>query len=212
MSWRDVRGERRRGPWAGELPGAGEDRRGAGAGPIFGPGWAAAGSEPGKLDAHGLPGPSGHGPEPGPRLRSRIGGAVLGLVLGAASSTVTTALAVGVAGRHADRFFQPIEFTIRVALLLAAPCMGAVLAALFAAVVVPRKVVPAPWAMGLGVVAGPILALRLDRVQDLGVETVVTFAVLLVCWAVVGGLLAAAATARAGTRSRGTGRDLYGPH
>jgi len=209
MSWRDVRGDRRRGPWAGELPGALGDRRGAGGGPIFGPGWAAAGGEPGKLGRHGLPAPHGPAPEPRPSFRTVLGGAVLGVVLGAASSTVTTALAVGVAGKHADRFFQPVEFTIRVALLLAAPCMGAILAALFAAVVVPRKVTPAPWAMGLGVVAGPILALRLDRVQDLGVETVVAFALLLVCWAVVGGLLAAAATARAGTRPRGTRRDPY---
>jgi hypothetical protein len=145
-------------------------------------------------------------------LGALLAGAALGVVLGAASSTVTTALAVGVAGRNADRLIQSLEFTIRVALLLAAPCMGAILAALFAAVVVPRRVVPAPWAMGLGSVVGPILALNLDRVRELGSETVVTFAILLVCWAVLGGFLASAATARAATRPDGAGgHDPYGP-
>lgn len=159
---------------------------------------------------HGDRGPGMRHPAEQPAERSLGGllaGAVLGVVLGAASSTVTTALAVGVAGRNADRLFQPIEFTVRVALLLVAPCMGAILAALFSAVVPPRRVRPAPWAIGLGVVVGPILALRLDRTQELGAQTVAAFGVLLVCWAVVGGLLAAAAAARASVRRSRDGDD-----
>jgi hypothetical protein len=145
------------------------------------------------------PGAPALAPEP-QRLGGLLAGAMLGVVLGAASSTVTTALAVGVAGSHADRLFQPIEFTIRVGLLLVAPPMGAVVAALFAAIVLPKRVVVAPWAVGLGIVVGPILALRLERATQFGSSTTVTFGLLLVCWAVVGGILAAVAAARTAPR------------
>jgi hypothetical protein len=129
-------------------------------------------------------------PAPTPPLGGLLAGAVLGVLLGSAASTVTTALAVGVAGANIDRLYRPVEFTLRVGLLLGAPCMGAIVAALLANVVLSRRVAVAPWAVGLGTVAGPILALRLERTLALGTRTAVTFGALLVCWAVAGGILA----------------------
>jgi hypothetical protein len=216
VSWRGAQRDRQRDPWAADAFGRDAGGRQApGARPtpgsMIGP---TIRTDRGRLgDVHGPHGDAGIGKRPGTeRPRGRLlAGALFGVALGAASSTVTTALAVGVVGRNADRLYQPIEFTVRVALLLVAPCMGAILAALFSAVVPPRRVTPAPWGIGLGVVVGPILALRLDRTQDLGVQTMVTFGVLLACWAVVGGLLAAAAAARATVRRpRDGGDDRFG--
>lgn len=202
MSWRrpqpDRARDRDRDPWGGDghVGGGSADWPDPIAGGRFGrrPG----DRRPERLIGPGMPGAP---PSSGPRRAGPLTGVVLGVVLGAASSTVTTALAVGVAGKNADRYFESIEFTIRVVLLLAAPCMGAILAALFVAVVAPGRLVLAPWAVGLGVMVGPILALRLDRVLQLGVRTTVVFGVLLVCWAIVGGVLAAAAASRTASRS-----------
>jgi hypothetical protein len=57
-----------------------------------------------------------------------------------AASTLTTALAAAVAGRQSDLALQPVELALRVAVLLIAPCVGAVLAA----VVVPVRSAGAP--------------------------------------------------------------------
>jgi len=65
---------------------------------------------------------------------------VLAVPAGAAGSTLTTAIAAAVAGREADLALQPLELTLRVALLLAAPCVGALVAAL----VLPRPTGPPP--------------------------------------------------------------------
>jgi hypothetical protein len=62
--------------------------------------------------------------------------AVLAGLAGVAASTLTTALAAAVAGRQSDLALQPVELALRVALLLIAPCVGAVLAAVV--VPVPR--------------------------------------------------------------------------
>jgi type II secretory pathway pseudopilin PulG len=61
--------------------------------------------------------------------------AVLALLAAVAASTLTTALAAAVAGRQSDLALQPVELALRVAVLLVAPCVGAVLAA----VVVPVR-------------------------------------------------------------------------
>jgi hypothetical protein len=94
--------------------------------------------------------------------------AVAAGLAGIAASTLATALAAAVAGRQSDLALQPVELALRVGLLLIAPCVGAVLAA----VVVPRgggrlAVV----AIGLGVPIGPLLVLRLDRVLDFGLPS-----------------------------------------
>jgi hypothetical protein len=57
-----------------------------------------------------------------------------------AASTLATALAAAVAGRQSDLALEPVELALRVALLLVAPCVGAVLAA----VVVPARSTGAP--------------------------------------------------------------------
>jgi hypothetical protein len=61
--------------------------------------------------------------------------AVAAGLAGVAASTLTTALAAAVAGRQSDLALLPVERSLRVALLLVAPCVGAVLAA----VVVPVR-------------------------------------------------------------------------
>jgi hypothetical protein len=76
--------------------------------------------------------------EPGRRRGWRW--AVLAGLAGVAASILTTALAAAVAGREADLALQPVELALRVALLLIAPCVGAVLAA----VVVPVRPTGAP--------------------------------------------------------------------
>jgi hypothetical protein len=111
---------------------------------------------------------------------------------GAAGSTLTTSLAAAVAGREADLALQPLELALRVALLLVAPCLGALVAAL----VLPRPEPPAiarltVVGIGLGVPVGPVLALRLERVLEFGLGAIVLTLLVMVAWAVVGAALAA---------------------
>jgi hypothetical protein len=127
--------------------------------------------------------------------------AVLAGLAGVAASILATALAAAVAGREADLALQPVELALRVALLLIAPCVGAVLAA----VVVPARSSAgagrlAAVAVGLGVPVGPLLVMRLDRVRAFGLApSLLTLGVLL-AWGVVGGCLAAGWWARPGRR------------
>jgi hypothetical protein len=127
--------------------------------------------------------------------------AVLALLAGAAASTLTTALAAAVAGRQSDLALQPVELTLRVALLLIAPCVGAVLAA----VVVPARTTAgggrlAVVAVGLGVPVGPLLVLRLDQVRQFGLPSSLLTVGVLLAWGVVGAALAAGWWARPGRR------------
>jgi len=127
--------------------------------------------------------------------------AVLALLAGAAASTLTTALAAAVAGRQSDLALQPVELALRVALLLIAPCVGAVLAA----VVVPARTSAgggrlAVVAVGLGVPVGPLLVLRLDQVRQFGLPSSLLTVGVLLAWGVVGAALAAGWWARPGRR------------
>jgi hypothetical protein len=127
--------------------------------------------------------------------------AVLALLAGAAASTLTTALAAAVAGRQSDLALQPVELALRVALLLLAPCIGAVLAA----VVVPARTPAgggrlAVVAVGLGVPVGPLLVLRLDQVRQFGLPSSLLIVGVLLAWGVVGAALAAGWWARPGRR------------
>jgi hypothetical protein len=139
-------------------------------------------------------------PPPG---RSGWRWAVAAGLAGVAASTLTTALAAAVAGRHSDLALLPVERSLRVALLLVAPCVGAVLAA----VVVPaRSGGPARSprgggrsavvAVGLGVPVGPLLVLRLDRVREFGLTSSLLTVGVLVAWGVIGAALAAGWWAR----------------
>jgi hypothetical protein len=138
-------------------------------------------------------------PAPGPATRP--GRAALWPALaapaGAAGSTLTTSLAAAVAGREADLALQPLELALRVALLLAAPCVGALVAAL----VLPRPEPPAiarltVVGIGLGVPFGPVLALRLERVLEFGLGSIVLTLVVMAAWGLVGAALAAGWWAR----------------
>ena len=127
--------------------------------------------------------------------------AVLALLAGAAASTLTAALAAAVAGRQSDLALQPVELALRVALLLIAPCIGAVLAA----VVVPARTTAgggrlAVVAVGLGVPVGPLLVLRLDQVRQFGLPSSLLTVGVLLAWGVVGAALAAGWWARPGRR------------
>jgi hypothetical protein len=125
---------------------------------------------------------------------------------GAAASTLATAMAAAVAGRQADLALQPVELALRVGLLLVAPCVGAVLAA----VVVPRgggRLAVA--AVGVGVPVGPLLVLRLDRLREFGVAPSLLVVGALVAWGAVGAALAAGWWARPARRVQRT--DLPGP-
>jgi hypothetical protein len=105
----------------------------------------------------------------------------------AAASTLTTAGAAAAAGRQADLALQPIELALRVGLLLAAPCAGALLAA----IAIPRgggRVTLV--AIGVGVPIGPLLVLRLDRMGAFGVLPALLTAAVLVLWGIAGALLA----------------------
>ena len=136
--------------------------------------------------------------EPGRRRGWRW--AVLAFLAGVAASTLTTALAAAVAGRQSDLALQPVELALRVALLLIAPCVGAVLAA----VVVPVGRAPGGWpavvAVGLGVPVGPLLVLRLDQVRQFGLPTSLLTLGVLAAWGLVGAALAAGWWARPGRR------------
>lgn len=105
-----------------------------------------------------------------------------------AASTLTTAAAAAAAGRQADLALQPAELALRVGLLLAAPCAGALLAA----VVIPRGGGrPAVTAVGIGVPVGPLLVLRLDRMGEFGPLPILLTVAVLVLWGIAGALLAA---------------------
>jgi len=148
--------------------------------------------------AHRVPGPAvrggGAAAEPsGPAMTSRAPlWPALAVLAGAAGSTLATAMAAAVAGRQADLALQPVELTLRVGLLLAAPCAGAVLAAM----VIPKPDPDALWRLavvgiGLGVPFGPVLVLQLDRVVEFGLGTCLLTVGVLVAWGLVGSILAA---------------------
>jgi hypothetical protein len=122
-----------------------------------------------------------------------------------AASTLATAMAAAVAGRQSDLALQPVELALRVGLLLGAPCVGAVLAA----VVVPaRGARLAVVAVGLGVPLGPLLVLRLDRVRDFGLASSLLTLGVMVAWGVVGAALAAGWWARPARRVERTDLPL----
>jgi hypothetical protein len=134
------------------------------------------------------------GPD-GPRHRLRWV-LVAGLAW-AAASTLATALAAAVAGHQADLALQPVELALRAGVLLGAPCVGAVLAA----VVVPRGGGnPAVVAVGVGVPAGPLLVLRLDRIFEFGAAPALLTVGVLAAWGLVGAALAAGWWARPSRR------------
>jgi hypothetical protein len=122
-----------------------------------------------------------------------------------AASTLATIMAAAVAGRQSDLALQPVELALRVGLLLGAPCVGAVLAA----VVVPaRGARLAVVAVGLGVPLGPLLVLRLDRVRDFGLASSLLTVGVMVAWGVVGAALAAGWWARPARRVERTDLPL----
>jgi MFS family permease len=134
--------------------------------------------------------------------------AVAAGLAGVAASTLATALAATVAGHQADLALEPVELALRVGLLLVAPCVGAVLAA----VVVPRGGGrPAVVAVGLGVPVGPLLVLRLDQVREFGLAASLLTAGVLVAWGVVGAALAAGWWARPPRRVERTDLPLAAP-
>jgi hypothetical protein len=164
--------------------------QGAGAGPVVGPGGTGA-AVPGS--ARGWPG-----------VRWTV---VAGLA-GAAASTLATAVAAAVAGRHADLALQPVELALRVGLLLGAPCVGAVLAAM----VVPRG--GGRWAVvavGVGVPVGPLLVLRLDRLREFGVTPSLLTVGVLAAWGAVGAILAAGWWARPSRQVQQTDLPVFDP-
>jgi hypothetical protein len=133
--------------------------------------------------------------------------AVVAGLAGVAASTLATALAAAVAGRQSDLALDPVELALRIGLLLGAPCVGAVLAA----VVVPvpsggRRL--AVVAVGLGVPIGPLLVLRLDRVREFGLASSLLAVGVIVTWGVVGAALAAGWWARPGRRVQRTDLPL----
>jgi hypothetical protein len=131
--------------------------------------------------------------------------AVAAGLAGLAASTLATALAAAVAGRQSDLALQPVELALRVGLLLGAPCVGAVLAA----VVVPKGGGRlAAVAVGIGVPLGPLLVLRLDRVRDFGLASSLLTAGVMVAWGVVGAALAAGWWARPGRQVERTDLPL----
>ena len=105
----------------------------------------------------------------------------------AAASTLTTAGAAAAAGRQADLTLQPVELALRGGLLLAAPCAGALLAA----IAVPRGGGRSTLAaIGIGVPVGPLLVLRLDRMSQFGAVPALLTVAVLVLWGIAGALLA----------------------
>jgi hypothetical protein len=135
------------------------------------------------------------------RQGQRLRWALVAGLAGAAASTLATVVAAAVAGRQADLALQPVELALRVGLLLGAPCVGAVLAA----VVVPRG--GGFWAVaavGLGVPVGPLLVLRLDRVREFGLTPTLLTAGVMLAWGVVGAALAAGWWARPSRRVQRT--------
>jgi hypothetical protein len=152
---------------------------------------------------------------------------------GVAASTLATALAAAVAGRQSDLALQPVELALRVGLLLIAPCVGAVLAAVVVPVPsggparsrstgAPPRGSPDPSgrtprggggrlavvAVGLGVPIGPLLVLRLDRIRDFGLPSSLLTVGVMVAWGVVGAALAAGWWARPGRQVERTDLPL----
>jgi hypothetical protein len=118
---------------------------------------------------------------------SRVAWPVAAGLAAAAASTLTTAGAAAAAGRQADLALQPIELALRVGLLLAAPCAGALLAA----IAVPKGGGRWPLAaIVIGVPIGPLLVLRLDRLGQFGVVPALLTAAVLVLWGIAGAMLA----------------------
>jgi hypothetical protein len=153
-------------------------------------------------------GPKAAGPtgpsHPGTERRAAFG-AVIAFAAGAAASTFTTSVASGVAGYQASRALQPLEFTLRVGLLVAAPCMGAILATL----VMPRRGVRRPvWAISAGAAVGPLLVLRLDRLLSYGWRSALAGVAALVVWtAASAAVIAAAGTGGGGGRPHPPGHS-----
>jgi hypothetical protein len=130
---------------------------------------------------------------------------------GLAASTLTTALAAAVAGRESDLALQPVELALRVGLLLIAPCVGAILAAVVVPVRSRRGGRLAVLAVGLAVPFGPLLVLRMDQVRDFGLASALLTAGVMVAWGAVGAALAAGWWARPGRRVERTDLPLAGP-
>jgi hypothetical protein len=140
------------------------------------------------------------------RRRPGIRWTVAAGLAGAAASTLATALAAAVAGRQADLALQPVELALRVGLLLGAPCVGAVLAAM----VVPRG--GGRWAVvavGVGVPVGPLLVLRLDRLREFGVAPALLTVGVLAAWGAIGATLAAGWWARPARRVQHTDLPVF---
>jgi hypothetical protein len=176
---------------AGAVPGGdpGGDRAAA-ADPAAGTGDAEAGRGIPALRA--VPAPPGTSK---PRGRRRVG-PVAAFAAGVAASTFVTAVAAGVAGYEASRSLQPIEFTLRVGLLIAAPCIGAALASL----VLPKSIVRRPvWAIGAGTAAGPLIVLRLDRLLQYGIWPTLAGVAAVLAWALAGAVVASTAGTRSDT-------------
>jgi len=114
-------------------------------------------------------------------------------VAAGAGSTLLTVLAAIVAGNGADLELTPAAFSARVILVLAAPCLGALLPGLLVARRGPSSL---RWAAALGVPVGPLLALRLDRMQTLGAGAVLATFALLAALVLLTRLLLEAALAR----------------
>jgi hypothetical protein len=127
---------------------------------------------------------------------------------GVAASTLTTALAAAVAGRESDLALQPVELALRVGLLLIAPCVGAVLAAVVLPVRLGGGGRLAVLAVGLGVPLGPLLVLRLDRMREFGLGSALLTVGVMVAWGAVGAALAAGWWARPGRRVERTDLPL----
>jgi hypothetical protein len=140
--------------------------------------------------AAGAPAPPAAHPRP--RL-TRIVWPIAAALAGAAASTLVTAGAAEVAGHQADLALDPVELALRVGLLLAAPCVGALLAAL---VLPSGGGRPAIAGVAVGVPFGPLLVLRLDRMRDFGLGPTLLTAAVLVLWGVIGALLVAGWWAR----------------
>jgi len=165
---------------------------------------SAQGGTHGSAQVTGAPAPAA------PRPRSRFASIVwpvAAALAGAAASTLVTAGAAAVAGRQADLALDPVELALRVGLLLAAPCVGALLAAL---VLPPGGGRPAIAGVGVGVPFGPLLVLRLDRMRDFGLTPTLLTAAVLVLWGLIGALLVAGWWARP-TRSATVERTRLPP-
>jgi hypothetical protein len=129
----------------------------------------------------------------------KAAGPALAFAAGVAASVFTTSVAAAAAGYQANRSLQPLELTLRVGLLVAAPCMGAVLATL----VLPRRGAKRPvWAIAAGAAAGPLIVLRLDRLLGYGWRPALAGVAALVVWTLVSAAVIVAAGAGRARPSR----------